>query len=187
MRRLLAPTLVTLAALTAVAGCSSSDPSSAPKAGSKPDSSSTSTAKHSTDAGGSGSTAAATPGCDLVTPAEIESTLGVSVGAPEVTENGPVTVCTYPSGDTGLRVIVRFETGFTDDDVAASRAKFESTQQPTADVTGIGDVAFSSTLGAGSVQASTIEALQGSTDVLITAGAPLTAVETLAKQVLAKL
>ncbi|MGZ8763340.1 MAG: hypothetical protein ACXW2Y_08450 [Acidimicrobiia bacterium] len=170
MRRFLVLPLVVLAALLAVAGCSSSN--------SKPS---------STDSGGSGATSGAT-GCDLVTPADIAATLGLTVGSAEVTDNDPVTVCTYPpTGGSTSQVILRFQTGFTKDDVATSRAQFEDTQQPTADVTGIGEVAFSSSIGSGSVQTNTLETLQGDTDLLITAGAPLAGIETLAKQVLQQL
>jgi hypothetical protein len=181
MRKFLVVPFVLLAGLLTVAGCSSSastDSSSSTSSDSK---------RSSTDAGGAGATSAAT-GCDLVSPEDIATTLGLTVAEPETTDNDPVTVCTYPpAGGGASQVIVRFQTGFTKDDVATSRAQFEDTDQPTADVSGIGEVAFSSSLGSGSVQTNTIETLQGDTDLLITASAPLAGIETLAKQVLQQL
>jgi hypothetical protein len=185
MRRLRIVSLIACTAVLAVAGCSSSDSSSSKASSSG--SGSESKGGSTTDAGSSGETSAASS-CDLVSSADIATTLGLSVGDPEVTDNDPVTVCTYPAADGGTsQVLVRFQTGMSQSDLAASRTQFEDTEQPTADVTGIGEVAFSSTIGSGSVQTNTIETVQGGTDLLITAGAPLAGIETLAKQVLQKL
>jgi hypothetical protein len=180
--------------LLVVAGCSSSSDT---KSSSKDEpSSAAENDKGATDAGGSGTPSGSTDdsggssavGCDRVSAADISTTLGLNVGDAEVTRNGPVTVCTYPSAGEGTsQVIVRFQTGMSSSDLASSRAQFESTDQPTVDVTGLGDAAFSSTIGSGSIQTNTIETIQGGTDLLVTAGAPLTGIETLARHVLESL
>jgi hypothetical protein len=66
----------------------------------------------------------------------------------------------------------------------SAKAAFAAHQEPTVDVPGLGDAAYSSTLGTAQFQQNTIVALQGSTELLISAPASLAQVEALAHQVL---
>jgi hypothetical protein len=115
----------------------------------------------------------------------VQSALGLSVGSPTSQVNGAVTVCTYSgTGSTPATVIVRFETGMTQAGFATAKAGFGQHGEPTTDVNGLGDAAYSSTLGAAQFQQNTIVVLKGSTELLISAPATLAQVEALANQIL---
>ena len=123
-----------------------------------------------------------------MTTADVQRTLGLAVGAPVSQVTGPVTVCTYTGAGTApSTVLVRFATGSTAGSFAAAKAAFAGHQEPTSDVAGLGKAAYSSTLSTGGLVQNTIVVLQGSTELLISAPAPLSQVETLARQVLPSL
>jgi len=101
---------------------------------------------------------------------------------------GPVTVCTYAgAGTSPSTVLIRFATGSTAASFAAGKAAFAGHQEPTTDVAGLGKAAYSSTLASGSLMQNTVVVLRGSTELLISAPAPLSQVEALARQVLPSL
>jgi hypothetical protein len=138
--------------------------------------------------GKSGTSGSASVSCDLVTPAQINSALGISVGPPEVTNNDPVTVCTYKKSDGIGQVLVRFETGLDEAGWETSKAGFTQHGEAIQDLPGLGDKAFTSTIGSGQFVTNTVVTQKGTTNLLITAsGASLAQIETLARQVLASL
>jgi hypothetical protein len=123
-----------------------------------------------------------------VSPATVQATLGLAVNAPTPTVNGIVTVCTYTgTGSAPSTVIVRFAGESTRASFDVAKAQFAGHQEPTTDVTGLGDAAYSSTLGAGSIVQNTVVVLKGTTEMLVSAPAPLDQVEALARQVLPSL
>jgi hypothetical protein len=119
---------------------------------------------------------------------QINSALGISVGPPEVTNNDPVTVCTYKKSDGIGQVLVRFETGLDEAGWTTSKAGFTQHGEAIQDLPGLGDKAFTSTIGSGQFVTNTVVTQKGTTNLLITAsGASLAQIETLARQVLASL
>jgi hypothetical protein len=120
------------------------------------------------------------PSCNLASAKRVKSALGITVGAPLVTRNGPVTVCQFMSKPA---LLVRFETNETTSLFAAGRKGFAQHGEPTKPVHGLGTTAYSSTF-AGS---STIVVLQGKTELLILSSASLAKVEALAKLILPSL
>lgn len=123
--------------------------------------------------------------CNLVSPSLIQSTLGLTVGPPQVTNNSPVTVCRFSgSANPPSNVIVRFQTGETMATFNAEQQTFGQHGEPTTPVSGLGNAAFSSSIGAGSFTQNTIEVLKGSTTLLVTAPATLAQVQALVTQIL---
>jgi len=137
------------------------------------------------DPGGSPAGFRALPSCRSVLPAEVQDSLGLSVGAPSTQVNGTVNVCTYTgTGTTPSTVIVRFESAMTPASFAAAKAGFAQHQEPTTDVAGLGDAAYSSTIGSAQVQQNTVVVLKGSSELLVTAPAPVDRIELLARRLL---
>ncbi len=133
--------------------------------------------------GGSSTTAAkAAPSCGLVPASQVNSALGVNVGSPASTVNGSVTVCTY-SGTPG-QVIIRFQTGEDAATFAAGKAGFTTNGETTTDVSGLGQAAYSSTVGSGQFQTNTIVVLDGNLELLVTAPVSQEDVNALARQIL---
>ena len=65
--------------------------------------------------------------CSLVTPAQIESALGRSVGAPGVANSTRATTCTYPGADgkSSDSVIITFRSRVTAAEAGAEQAALE--------------------------------------------------------------
>ena len=173
--RLLPAACLAVALPVALGACSSSSSSS---------SSTTKTSSGGTPSTSSGGGSKAVD-CSLVTPAEVNAALGTSVGTPSKIVNGSVTVCTYKQS-MGT-VIVRFDTASSAAKFAQAKAGFGSHGETAVTATGIGDEAYTSTLGSGNYITSTIVARKGSTELLITGPASVAQVEALATQVLAQL
>jgi hypothetical protein len=125
-------------------------------------------------------THSAGPSCNLASAKRVKSALGITVGAPLVTRNGPVTVCQFMSK---VALLVRFETNETAALFAAGRKSFAQHGVPTKPVSRLGTTAYSSSF-AGS---NTIVVLQGKTELLITSSDSLAKVEALAKLILPSL
>lgn len=135
--------------------------------------------------------AAATPppaapksSCSLVSPAEVGAALGIAdLKEPEVTPAGSVTLCKYGSGKSQMRVMLRYETGDSVSTMALSRKGFDEHSQPTKDVAGLGEGAFSS----GDASMSSLAFLAGTTGVLIVSADPLEKQTALARVIIDKL
>jgi hypothetical protein len=119
--------------------------------------------------------------------ASVNSALGTTIGSPKSHVNGTVTVCYYPQGSNAQQVIVRVQTKMTPTLRAASKSGFEQNGEPTVPITGLGDSAFSSTIGTGSYVTNTVVVEKGSNELLVTAPAPLGAVQSFASQLLPKI
>lgn len=120
------------------------------------------------------------PSCNLASARRIKAALGVTVTAPSVTKNGPVTVCQFMT-TSGL--LVRFETNETAALFAAGRKSFAQHGEPTKTVPGIGTKAYSSSFGS----SNTIVVLKGKIELLITSSVSLAKVVALAKLILPSL
>jgi hypothetical protein len=128
------------------------------------------------------SRAPAKPGCDLAPASTVKAHLGVQAAEPRATTNGPVTVCAYAVGGNENGVIVRFQTGFSHSAFLTGRDGFTQSGQPTADVAGVGDEAYSSALA----DFNTLVARKGTVEILITAEASVDAERGLMLELLAK-
>lgn len=130
-----------------------------------------------------GGSASSTPGgggppvrCATAPASLVSSTMGGTFGTPTESVSGSATTCTYTSADRRL-VVVRFTTGRDAAAFAREKAGYNSRHEPTVDVAGLGDEAFSVTLGAGSVHSYTLVARQGTLEIRITANTGSVATE----------
>lgn len=121
------------------------------------------------------------PSCNLASAKSVKSALGITVGSPSVTKNGPVTVCEFASTSP---LLVRFETNESASMFAAGQKSFTQHGQPTKTVNGLGTKAYSSTFAG---KTNTIVVLKNKTELLITANEPLAKLEALAKLILPSL
>jgi hypothetical protein len=133
--------------------------------------------------GGSGSS----PSCRLAPASEVSAALGLRATGPESTVVEPATTCRYAVDGNPSGVIVRFQTGETAGTFEAEKSNFHTSDQETTDLPGVGDEAFTSTLGAGSIVTNTVMTRQGDTTLLVTAGAPLDKIEAYVRDLLKKL
>src|SRR5262245_9920404 len=87
---------------------------------------------------------AASP-CAIITPAEGAAAIGVAtLSPPEVQSVPPVTICKFSDGKRPGALTVRFETGRSASDMPTIRKGHDDNGQPTADLPGLGEVAFKS-------------------------------------------
>jgi hypothetical protein len=127
--------------------------------------------------------------CAVVSATQVNNALGTTVKGPDVnTGNPPVTVCTYSGGTPPTTVIIRVQPGQDTAGFAGEKAGFNSRGQPTTDVGGYGDEAYTSALpGAGATTGvTTLVARKGSVEVLISARAPLGPIGGLMQKILAQ-
>ena len=126
--------------------------------------------------------AATGPSCALASAKRVKSAVGISVGSPTVTRNGPVTVCLFASTPT---LLVRFETNASASLFAVGRKSFTSHGEPTKTVHGLGTAAYSSSIAGG--KSNTIVVLKNTTELLVTGPEPLAKLVALAKLILPSL
>jgi len=189
VRRLVVGALVVGGSL-GLAACSSSSSTSTTTTTAASGSGTTATTSGGTAttkaAGGASTTAVS---CGLAPAAQVGAALGITVGDAASEVNGPVTVCTYQQTGGAGQVIVRFQTGMTPASFSANESQFTANGETTTPVTGLGDQAYSSTIGGGGAapEVNTIVVLKGSNEVLITGPASQAQVQSLATQLLPKL
>jgi hypothetical protein len=111
------------------------------------------------------------PACP--TAATIKTELGLDVKEATIEGNAPVRVCQFAPGGTTGSAIVRFQGKEDAQQFATAKQIFKDSGQPVTDVTGLGDEAYSSTLGSSKIVINTIVARKGSLEVLITSQASL--------------
>ncbi len=167
--------LVLVLGVSALGACSSSSKSSTSSPGT--------TAATANSGPATTSSSAKSVGCGLASADEIEAALGVQAQSPSAEPNGDVTVCLYPGNSNPRNTTIRYETGTSAAAFATEKTQFDSSGQKTTAVSGVGDQAYSSTLG----KYNTLVVLKGDTELLITAPASLAKIQALAEQILPKL
>jgi len=133
---------------------------------------------------GSGGPSATQPTCAIAPASLVNAVLGTDVGDPEENDGALATVCDYIGASAG-HISVRFLTHEDVDAFAKVRAGFESSVQPTKDVPGLGDQAFSISTAGQLTNALAVR--KGTVAVIVYSGASLDAERSLIQQLLAKL
>jgi hypothetical protein len=123
------------------------------------------------------SKSSASVNCSLAPASEVSSSLGINVTFLTSTDNSPVTLCSYSGG-----TLVRFQTEENAAGFATGKAGFGQHGELVADVSGLGDAAYSSSIGG----INTLVALKGSVEILITSSAGLSNEQVLMRDLLAK-
>lgn len=194
--RPLAPTVLLAAlAIPALSGCggggSSTGSAAATGAVTSPrtataGSTATPAAATSSAAAGSGS-AAGNASCTLAPADLVGRALGDTVGTPQQTTNGPtIVVCTYQGPKVG-HLIVRIQTDQGPAGFAAGKKTFAAQGMTTKDESGIGDQAYSGMIGTGSYRVTTLVALHGDAEILVTGRSTIPAEKKLIEQLFARL
>jgi hypothetical protein len=141
--------------------------------------SSTPTSAGPTSTSTSTTTGGSKPVCSLISPTEIRQATGVTVDAPSVAVEGPMTTCTYKASDVSQSVIIQYETGATPSSFAAAKERITEKNGPTSPVANLSE-AFSSTADEGGTSVNTVALLIGSLQIVVISASPLSKVETLA-------
>jgi hypothetical protein len=131
-----------------------------------------------------GSVAAAKTGCALITPAEIQSTMGVAVDPPVATVRGSVTTCAYKAGDISDSVLIEYKTGATAASFAADRSTIDSHHLTTNSLSGLGDQAYAFSQTSGQTTINSVVTLQGALETIVTATTPLVRVEAMSAEII---
>ena len=127
------------------------------------------------------------PTCAAVSPALIKQTLNLDVSAPTQVAEDTSVECTYPSGVGNHSVIVRFETEQGIVSFADRRRSSDADGQPTSDVSGVGDEAYSSSVEFGDTVTNTLVARKGSVEVRVVTVASIEAEKALLTTLLSTL
>lgn len=128
------------------------------------------------------------PECTFTPIAEVRSTLGdADIGEPTSDRRNPVVnVCAYPQAGVDSQVIIRYEVDSDSESFAITKKGFNDNGQPTTDVSGLGDEAFSSALSASGLTFTSVVARKGSHSVQIVSRASLDQIKTLTASILAR-
>jgi len=130
------------------------------------------------------SVAAAASPCTLVSPAEAAAALGLpALKAPEIQSVPPVTMCSFDGENRSGALTLRFETGRSLGDMATIRKGHDDNGQPTTALPGLGDAAFTFSLG----PIHGVSTLGKGTVVLVMGHSPLDKLEQLARTILQRL
>ena len=118
--------------------------------------------------------AAGGAGCEALTAATVSAAAGFAVSPAVAGGAAPVFLCTYKATNgTGL-VLIRKQTGVEDAIFQGDRAAMNGTGEPTTDLPGIGDKAYSSVIGKGDFTTSTVVTLHGKNEILVSINGPKT-------------
>lgn len=110
-------------------------------------------------------------GCGLASPAAVGAALGMTMEAPDVTNDPPITVCDYWSTNRH-KVIIRIQRDLGPKDFSENKASMRTElNQPTIDVPGIGDEAYVTSNHSKFVPNNTLVARKGAVEIMISSGA----------------
>ncbi|MCU1678342.1 MAG: hypothetical protein JWM93_3100 [Frankiales bacterium] len=116
-------------------------------------------------------------GCENVTASDVSAAVGFTVTTPTAQAMGPIVLCTF-TGPAGSAVLIRKESGLGVAAYDAGKVALEAAGQKTASLSGLGDAAYSSTVGtSGKTLAATVVARKGDNDVLVTVAGSTASVE----------
>jgi hypothetical protein len=122
----------------------------------------------------------------LVSPSDVQTVIGESVGVPRSVLQGATTDCTYKSANPSHAVLIRYNTAASAATFQSEKAAYASAGHQLTPVPAIGDEAFTFSTPSGLETKNTLVTRMGSTQVLVT-GTPSTAeVEALARLALTR-
>jgi len=107
--------------------------------------------------------------CKLVAPSVVATALQESMTPAETLTHGSTTECVYRAKEgTGATVLILFETGSSDSNFVKSRKNFEARGLKLGPITGLGDQAYYFSETAGKSSVTTVAAVKGSLQMLVT-------------------
>ena len=114
-------------------------------------------------------------GCESLSGAAVTAIVGFPVSAPKTGGSDPVILCTYTGTPVGT-VLIRKQTGVDAATFKGDREAMDGVGEKTTDMPGVGDTAYSATIGSGEFVTSTVVALHGTNEVLASINGPKTSV-----------
>ncbi len=129
----------------------------------------------------------ATLSCSSITASTVSAALGVQVTGPTFHPSAASTSCAYAAGTFRAAVEITVAGGVSASTFDRDATTLGAYGATTSTVPGLGDLAMASSLGAGPDQTTTVAALSGTTEVIVSAAAPVSRIETLVQQVLGRL
>jgi hypothetical protein len=137
-----------------------------------------------TNSGTSNTGVSGAKACARISASEVSSVLGISqLMDPTADVNDIVTICQYGQGNNPVKVQIRYQAPTTPSEFARGKKAFTDNGFTTSDVSGIGDMAYSSS----TQNVNTLDFLSSSTEVTLVAAASLDKLEALAKELISKL
>ena len=140
-----------------------------------------------TTGGAAAKSAGAAHWCSLVSSGDVQTTLNTTVRTPYPTVHGSVTTCTYLSPAHVSSVSIRFDTGSSSSAFAGEKALFVTDGETISTAPGLGGQAFAASANSSRGLVASVVVLKGSTEVSVTAVAPLDQVVALTNQILPKI
>ncbi len=125
--------------------------------------------------------------CLLITPADIKAATGETVAPAQVGIHGSQTTCNYKAKVLPSSIVTQFDSGVTPASFQSYSSKVSSTFGQTTPVTGLTAGSFSFGAPAGSLTLSSVVALVGSTQVMVTGTSPVSQLETLASTIVSQI
>ena len=121
--------------------------------------------------------------CSMVPPAEVAATMGIPNLKPtDAKTSGNITLCTFGEGESPSLLVIRFESGRHPGDMAQFRAGHQGMGQQAADLPGIGEAAFTFSVG----EHRNVSALYRGLLISLTATGSSETLEALARKIIAK-
>ncbi len=171
-----------------LAACSSSSTASPPTTTSAASTAATDSTGSTGPTGRAGAKTAATGHwCSLVSAGDVQATLNTTVRTPYPTVHGSVTTCTYLSPTHISSVSIRYDTASSPSAFASEKALFVTDGETLSTAPGLGSQAFAATANSSRGKVASVVVLKGSTQVSVTAVAPLDQVVVLTNQILPKI
>jgi hypothetical protein len=125
--------------------------------------------------------------CNLVSSADIQQALDVTVKAPQNAISSIAVTCTYPAPDPADSVIVKYISDVSESEFNAQLKRAETEHPPVYPVTGIGSGAYYISATTPTGKATSLLVLHGQAEINVTSSAPAANLESLARLILYRL
>jgi hypothetical protein len=125
--------------------------------------------------------------CALMSPAEVKSIMGATVGTPTAVVDKTVTTCRYKAPKLSQTVLIEYQLDATGTSFSSDRSAIQTKEGTVVEITGLGDEAYYFTVKSGGQTVNTVVTLQGSLQTIVTGTSSLSRVENLADAIINKI
>jgi hypothetical protein len=125
--------------------------------------------------------------CALITPSEVRSTMGVTVGQPAPVVQGSVTTCTYKATTLSRSVLIEYDISASLSSLTTDQSTVEKRGIATTPLTGLGDGAYSFGEGSGKSTVNGVATLEGTLQTIVTGTSSPAQVRALSALILSKI
>ncbi len=125
--------------------------------------------------------------CALMSPAEVSSIVGTTVGTPTAVVDKTVTTCRYKASKLSQSVLIEYQLDATGTSFSSDRSEIETREGTVTEISGLADEAYYFTVKSGGQTVNTVVTLQGSLQTIVTSTSSLSRVEDLADAIINKI